>query len=228
MSKKYWLDGRVVMQRPAKPFTPVRFRLQPPKIMKIGIIGYGFVGNALASSFNDSVDYRIVDPKKNTTISSLVEFSPEIVFICVPTPMNDDGSQDDSILKDVFKEINDNKIKATIVIKSTILPSFFENIKSNNIVYNPEFLTEANAEQDFINSDFMILGGIDQIAIDKIENFYKKHTLCLSKKYAKTDFITASFLKYAINNYLAHKVVFLINSSICFKNQVLINLGLNY
>ena len=25
-----WLDGRVVMQRPAKPFTPVRFRLQPP------------------------------------------------------------------------------------------------------------------------------------------------------------------------------------------------------
>ena len=72
MSKKYWLDGRVVMQRPAKPFTPVRFRLQPPKIMKIGIIGYGFVGNALASSFNDSVDYRIVDPKKNTTISSLV------------------------------------------------------------------------------------------------------------------------------------------------------------
>ena len=64
MSKKYWLDGRVVMQRPAKPFTPVRFRLQPPKIMKIGIIGYGFVGNALASSFNDSVDYRIVDPKK--------------------------------------------------------------------------------------------------------------------------------------------------------------------
>ena len=87
--------------------------------------------------------------------------------------MNDDGSQDDSILKDVFKEINDNKIKATIVIKSTILPSFFENIKSNNIVYNPEFLTEANAEQDFINSDFMILGGIDQIAIDKIENFIK-------------------------------------------------------
>ena len=25
-----WLDGRVVMQRPAKPLTPVRFRIQPP------------------------------------------------------------------------------------------------------------------------------------------------------------------------------------------------------
>ena len=41
------LDGRVVMQRPAKPFTPVRFRLQPPYInMKVGIIGFGFVGKA--------------------------------------------------------------------------------------------------------------------------------------------------------------------------------------
>ena len=29
-----WLDGRVVMQRPAKPFTPVRFRLQPPQEKK--------------------------------------------------------------------------------------------------------------------------------------------------------------------------------------------------
>ena len=31
----FWLDGRVVMQRPAKPFTPVRFRLQPPLIKSI-------------------------------------------------------------------------------------------------------------------------------------------------------------------------------------------------
>ena len=30
-----WLDGRVVMQRPAKPFTPVRFRLQPPILIGV-------------------------------------------------------------------------------------------------------------------------------------------------------------------------------------------------
>ena len=33
-----WLDGRVVMQRPAKPFTPVRFRLQPPLKKKYNIV----------------------------------------------------------------------------------------------------------------------------------------------------------------------------------------------
>ena len=118
MSKKYWLDGRVVMQRPAKAVYAGSIPASASKDYENRYYRVWFVGNALASSFNDSVDYRIVDPKKNTTISSLVEFSPEVVFICVPTPMNDDGSQDDSILKDVFKkEINDNKIKATIVIK---------------------------------------------------------------------------------------------------------------
>ena len=30
MCSQKWLDGRVVMQRPAKPLTPVRFRIQPP------------------------------------------------------------------------------------------------------------------------------------------------------------------------------------------------------
>ena len=44
------------MQRPAKPFTPVRFRLQPPCIMKIGIIGFGFVGKALKNGLKDDVD----------------------------------------------------------------------------------------------------------------------------------------------------------------------------
>ena len=42
------------MQRPAKPFTPVRFRLQPPYIMKIGIIGLGFVGKALRNGLKEN------------------------------------------------------------------------------------------------------------------------------------------------------------------------------
>ena len=81
------------MQRPAKPFTPVRFRLQPPKIMKIGIIGFGFVGKALRNGLKDNVNCIEIDPKLGTNIDDLINHKPEIVFICLPTPMNDDGSQ---------------------------------------------------------------------------------------------------------------------------------------
>ena len=70
------------MQRPAKPFTPVRFRLQPPYIMKIGIIGFGFVGKALRNGLKDSVDCIEIDPKLNTNINDLKNHEPEVVFIC--------------------------------------------------------------------------------------------------------------------------------------------------
>ena len=72
------------MQRPAKPFTPVRFRIQPPNIMKIGIIGYGFVGKALDNALHEYVDVKKVDPKLNSTIEDLKEFSPYATFVCLP------------------------------------------------------------------------------------------------------------------------------------------------
>ena len=88
------------MQRPAKPLTPVRFRTQPPlNIMKIGIIGYGFVGKALEAGFTDTVKILKIDPKLNSRIDDLIDFNPDAIFICVPTPMNKDSSQ---VIKNIF------------------------------------------------------------------------------------------------------------------------------
>ena len=67
--------------------------------MKIGIVGYGFVGKALANGLKDNVEISLIDPKLNTDIKNLAAFNPEIIFICVPTPMNDDGTQDITILE---------------------------------------------------------------------------------------------------------------------------------
>ena len=91
------------MQRPAKPLTPVRFRIQPPlNIMKIGIIGYGFVGKALEEGFTSNVKILKIDPKLNTQPQHLKDFEPDAIFISVPTPMDNDSSQDISILKKVI------------------------------------------------------------------------------------------------------------------------------
>ena len=93
------------MQRPAKPFTPVRFRLQPPYIMKVGIVGFGFVGKALRNGLKDNVDCVEIDPKLGKNLNDLKNHKPDIVFICLPTPMNDDGSQNIGLINEAIKQI---------------------------------------------------------------------------------------------------------------------------
>ena len=86
--------------------------------IKIGIVGHGFVGKATDWGFNRNVKKFIVDPLLNTTISDLSKFKPEIIFICVPTPMQEDGSQDSNIISEVIKELSLKCPRAIKVIKS--------------------------------------------------------------------------------------------------------------
>ena len=72
--------------------------------MKVGIIGYGFVGKALESGLKNNVDILKIDPILENKIEDLIEFKPDICFICVPTPMNNDGSQD--IIANCYQKYN--------------------------------------------------------------------------------------------------------------------------
>ena len=129
--------------------------------VKIGIIGHGFVGKATDWGFDRNVEKFIVDPIYETNISDLVEFKPSIIFVCVPTPMANDGSQDASIFLEVIKTISDQKLDSIVVVKSTVLPDILIQARSiiNNLVYNPEFLREKHAFEDFENSEMIIFGG---------------------------------------------------------------------
>lgn len=177
--------------------------------MKVGIIGYGFVGSALRNGIKSDVDVCIVDPKLGTCEKDLLAFSPEIIFICVPTPMTDNGIQDLTIVNSIIHNLNELKIKCTIVIKSTVLPDTLLKIKDliPNVTYNPEFLREKHANEDFINSSLVVIGG-DSKEAREIELFYKNYTKCLCIDYIKTDLVTASLVKYTINSFLATKVSF--------------------
>tara|TARA_B100000989_G_scaffold81410_1_gene58096 strand:+ start:195 stop:1046 length:852 start_codon:yes stop_codon:yes gene_type:complete len=177
--------------------------------MKIGIVGFGFVGKALRKGLKDNIECVAVDPKLKTNIDDLIEFKPDMVFICVPTPMNNDGTQNISIVNNVIKEINKFDPKLLIILKSTILPKYVEDILkiSKNLVINPEFLREKYADDDFINSEIIIFGGEDNNC-KKISNFYKNFTKCICKEHIFTDAVSASLIKYTINSFLALKVIF--------------------
>tara|TARA_B100001093_G_C26645752_1_gene935222 strand:+ start:108 stop:980 length:873 start_codon:yes stop_codon:yes gene_type:complete len=178
--------------------------------MKVAIIGCGFVGKALENGLKNSVDVFLVDPKLNTNINDLKTFKPDTVFICVPTPMNNDGSQDTSILENVVNELKPLSESALIVLKSTVIPSYISKIEIMipNIVYNPEFLRENFANEDFVNADLIVFGSKNDEANKKLANFYSQYTKCINSNYQYTDLISASLIKYSINTFLSTKVIF--------------------
>ena len=181
----------------------------------IGIIGQGFVGNAVYQKFKNYYDvltYDLDKSKCNSTYEDLV-FKSDTIFLCLPTPMNEDGSCHTDILEKELVNIDllaDNQeVKKTIVVKSTISPGttskWNDLYESLDIVFNPEFLTEANAVDDFNNQNRIILGG-PRPATTKLRQIYSK--VFPQAHIIKTDSTHAEMVKYLTNAFLATKVSF--------------------
>ena len=177
--------------------------------MKIGIVGYGFVGKAVDYGFKRNIEKIIIDPKLDTSISNLKSHNPEFIFICVPTPMNSDGDQDSSIIEKVLAEINKDYSESVVIVKSTVLPSIIEKLSKSHkhFVYNPEFLREKTANEDFVNASSLILGG-EPDDLKRVAELYNNHSDCKIVEVHETDVISASLVKYSINTFLASKVIF--------------------
>ena len=179
------------------------------KKLKLGIVGHGFVGKATDWGFNRRVTKFIVDPIHNTSISDLEKFNPEMVFICVPTPMSNDGSQDTTIIISVIKDLIKHCPNSIKVVKSTVVPSILNELQGLDpkLIYNPEFLREKHANLDFVKSDMIIFGG-DRNISSEVSKAYLRHSRCKTREHIFTDIETASLIKYAINTFLASKVIF--------------------
>ena len=150
----------------------------------IGIIGQGFVGNAVYQKFKDYYNVLTNDLDKNKSTSNLENLimKCQYIFLCLPTPMKTDGSCDVSILENVLTEIesliDNSETRRTIVVKSTVIPGstnrFNERYESLDIVFNPEFLTERNAVSDYENQNRIILGGPRPATTELKQIFAKK------------------------------------------------------
>lgn len=174
-------------------------------MIKIGIVGHGFVGKAVDYGFTHrDVEKHIIDPKYNTMIDCLPR-DCDVVFVCVPTPMNDNAAT----LKSVVSELHNHFAykNCLIVIKSTITPDVIKDFSYSGVVYNPEFLAEKNAMHDFVNPQFHVFGGgaDDTHCLEKV---YHKYSLCTPCRVFHVSHVDASFIKYGINTFLATKVTF--------------------
>ena len=179
----------------------------------IGVIGQGYVGTALTSVFKlhyDVISYdKFIDTKSTHNSVSHLAKESEIIFVCVPTPTKKNGMCDISIVEEVISEINETSSEKIIVIKSTIPPGTTDRLNSRykniDIIFNPEFLTEANFFEDFKNQNRIILGGKK----DKVDILEKIYSVLFPKVVIiKTNPKQAEMVKYFTNCFLATKVSF--------------------
>ena len=184
--------------------------------MKIGIIGQGYVGTAVKSVFEKHYETNTYDLNGNCNCKSMEELidNSNIIFVCVPTPMKKDRSCDTSIVENVIAELNDLALvrqcsNRIIAIKSTIPPGTTNRLNKEcdyvSVIFNPEFLTEANFIEDFKNQSRIIIGG-ERPSTTKLRQVYS--LAFPDAKIVKTGSITAEMVKYFTNTFLATKVSF--------------------
>jgi nucleotide sugar dehydrogenase len=144
---------------------------------------------------------------------SIGNFS-NIYFLCLPTPMKKDGSCDISIVESVLQNLAACNIKGStrlVVIKSTVPPGTTRGLNKKyeklnvEVVFSPEFLTEANAIDDMRNQDRIILGG-NQSSIEKISSLFS--IAFPGVPLYSTTSTNAEMTKYVANCFLATKVSF--------------------
>ena len=182
--------------------------------MKIGIVGNGYVGQATSLFSNWGVEVLTWDKDPNKrNVDNLTELTVcELVFVCVPTPMDRDGSCYLKIVESVVSELIEVGInKQDIVIRSTVPVGTSERL---GVSFMPEFLTEANWENDFKNNPNLIFGfDTPQTLEEQLSgNMASEKMLNLSAKANKEALILttkeAELVKYTRNVFLATKVSF--------------------
>jgi UDPglucose 6-dehydrogenase len=176
---------------------------------KVGIIGFGFVGESQAFAFAPIADIKIfdIDPTKAThTIDEVL--SQDFIFVCIPTPMKENGEQDLSYIENFFRGIGLHNTNAIFILKSTVLPGTTKRLSKEypfNIVFCPEFLTEKNAKLDMLTQSRIVLGGYIDLTL-KVESLFEARFG--NKHYILTDSTSAELIKYMSNNFLTVKTAF--------------------
>jgi UDPglucose 6-dehydrogenase len=179
----------------------------------IGIIGYGFVGEAVFQ-LNESYHVEVYDPYVIGFETNLSAFQQDIVFVCVPTPVDSFGTYDLTIVEESAEKWSKLRKKDSIlVIKSTISPGTIDKLCerhcTNRIVHNPEFLTQRTAMQDFRKPVEVIVGGDPACCQEVVEMYQGYYPFGHEEpRYVRTSSRIAELVKVTRNSYYAVKVSF--------------------
>jgi len=218
--------------------------------IKISIIGAGYVGlvtGACLAELGNEVTLIEIDKAKiesinnksspiyekdlnellnliNITVSSDYRRAADsqIIFICVGTPVDDNGlimlDQVNKVAMEISQILRTKEEYSVVCVKSTVPPGTTEEViipileesgkKAGDdfgICMSPEFLREGNALHDFKNPARIILGEYDKISGDLLLNLYHD----FNTPVFRTNIKTAEIIKLASNTFLATKISYI-------------------
>ena len=198
------------------------------KNMSIGIVGHGYVGKAtsllgcktesaqgaqvqvLINDLDPVADYVGENCGYTQYLSKLADCN--LIFVSVPTPSHPDGSCCTDIVEEVIGKLKIRAEGVPIVVRSTVPVGF---CKEHGVNFMPEFLTEKNWKDDFINCKDWIVGTYNPTDLnfkELVRNLFriahKQGRLAHPPTLHFVDTNTAELCKYVRNCFLATKVSF--------------------
>lgn len=146
----------------------------------------------------------------------------ELTLIAVGTPFDGNSIDLTAVLtaaRQIGAAIKRKPAYHTVVVKSTVVPGTTDGkvlpaLESASgkkagvdfgVGMNPEFLSEGEAVNDFMFPDRIVLGGIDERSIDKLDEVYKPFA---DAPRVRTNTRTAELIKYTSNALLANLISF--------------------
>ena len=147
----------------------------------------------------------------------------EAAFICVGTPMSDDGTADLRYVESAARDIGKTMTAYTLVItKSTVPVGTADKVQAwvadelkkrhadipFDVASNPEFLKEGSAVEDFMRPDRVVIGVSSERAESILRDLYGPFIRNGLRIYTM-DIRSAEMTKYAANSMLATKISFI-------------------
>ena len=145
----------------------------------------------------------------------------QISLICVGTPSLPSGmidlSQVEHVCKDIGTALRRTTAAHTVVLRSTILPGSTHRMakllsqcaarplgRGLHVAFNPEFLREGSAIDDFYAPPYTLVGSDDPVTASLLQDLYR----FLSAPLFRVDVVEAELMKYVSNAFHATKITF--------------------
>lgn len=164
--------------------------------IKVGIVGCGFVGEALKAWLeenNPDAQVLVSDPPKGMEddLSGI-----DVAFVQIHVPTEEDGTQDLRLMAELVRGLPD----VPVFVRTTILPGSSERLSretGRRVCYMPEFLTQRTHIEDFKRQTMVFTGAEDLLA-----------RVFPGKKYVVMSPLEAELAKYMHNVFGAYKVTY--------------------